>query len=83
MLVIALKLSSTGRWSVTRSHVALFSDLPLDAAIVLAKEVAYDEHVRTRRATCVEMPGMASTLVVQRYGELPDTDLLTAKTVAI
>lgn len=71
MVVISLKQSLAGRWSVTRSHVTLFSDLPLETAVTLAKEVAYDEHVRTRRYTCVEMPGPASTLVLQRYGELP------------
>lgn len=71
MVVISLKLSATGRWSVTRSHVTLFSDLPLEEATALAKEVAYDEHVRTRRVTCVEMPGLASTLILQRYGDLP------------
>lgn len=71
MVVISLKLSSTGRWSVARSYVTLFSDLQLESAIALAKEVAYDEHTRTRRLTCVEMPGLASTLVLQRYGDLP------------
>lgn len=75
MVVISLKLSATGRWSVTRSHVTLFSDLLLEEATALAKEVAYDEHVRTRRLTCVEMPGLASTLVLQRFGLRPK-DLL-------
>lgn len=72
MVIISLKQSSsTGRWSVARAHVTLFSDLQLENAVTLAKEVAYDEHVRTRRCTCVEMPGAASTLVLQRYGEVP------------
>lgn len=72
MVIISLKLSASGRWRVARSHVTLFSDLPLEEAIALAKEVAYDEHVRTRRPTRVEMPGPASTLILQRYGDLPE-----------
>lgn len=70
MVVISLKQSAAGRWSVARSHVTLFSDLQLEEAVTLAKEVAYDEHVRTRRHTCVEIPGPASTLVIQRFGDI-------------
>jgi len=71
MVVISLKLSSTGGWCIARSHVTLFSDLQLESAITLAKELAHDEHVRTRRPTCVEMPGHASALLLQRYGDPP------------
>jgi len=71
MVIISLKLALTGRWNVMRSHVTLFSDLLLEPAIALAKDVAYDEHVRTRRPVSVEMPGSASSLVLQRYGDLP------------
>jgi len=38
----------------------------------LAKEVAYDEHVRSSRPLRVEMPGPASTLVLARYLDAPE-----------
>jgi hypothetical protein len=67
MVIISLKQAPKGSWSVARAHVSLFSDLQLDAAIALAKEVAHDEHLRTGRPIRVEMPGPASTLVLARY----------------
>jgi hypothetical protein len=72
MVIISLKQSLKGSWSVTRAHVTLFSDLQLEPAITLAKEVAHDEHFRTHRPIRVEMPGPASTLVLARYLDTPD-----------
>lgn len=67
MVIISLKQGRNGNWNVTRAHVTLFSDLHLEAAIALAKEIAYDEHSRSGRPLRVEMPGPASTLVLARY----------------
>ncbi|MBB6243090.1 MULTISPECIES: hypothetical protein [unclassified Rhodanobacter] len=72
MVIISLKQGPKGSWSVSRAHVTLFSDLQLDAAIALAKEVAHDEHLRTGRPIRVEMPGHASTLVLARYLDTPE-----------
>lgn len=69
MVIISLKQGRGGQWNVARAHVTLFSDMPLEAAIVLAKEVAHDEHMRSGRSLRVEMPGVASTLVLARYLE--------------
>jgi hypothetical protein len=81
MVIISLKQGRKGNWNVTRAHVTLFSDLQLDAAIALAKEVAQDEHVRSGRPIRVEMPGPASTLVLARYMDAPEAsanDVLAA-----
>lgn len=67
MVIISLKQAPSGSWSVSRAHIKLFSDLPLESAIALAKEMAHDEHARTRRPLRVEMPGPASTLVLATY----------------
>ena len=72
MVIISLKQGRKGNWNVTRAHVTLFSDLQLDPAIALAKEVAYDEHLRSGRPIRVEMPGPASTLVLARYLDAPE-----------
>ncbi len=75
MVIISLKQSLRGSWSVTRAHVTLFSDLQLDAAITLAKDLAHDEYLRTHRPMRVEMPGPASTLVLARYMDAPEAVL--------
>jgi len=72
MVIISLKQERKGNWSVVRAHVTLFSDMQLDPAIALAKEVAHDEHLRTGRPIRVEMPGPASTLVLARYLDAPE-----------
>jgi hypothetical protein len=67
MVIISLKLSMAGGWKICRSHIALFSDLQLGAAIKLARDVARDEHQRSGRSVRVEMPGLTSTIVLARY----------------
>jgi hypothetical protein len=67
VLIISLKPSETGSWKVCRAHIALFSDLPLAAAIKLARELARDEHRRSNCSICVEMPGPVSVIVLARY----------------
>ncbi|GAB2545917.1 hypothetical protein [Rhodanobacter koreensis] len=81
MVTISLKPSETGSWKVCRAHIALFSDLQLGAAIKLARELARDEHQRTSRPLCVEMPGPISVIVLARYigsAEVSDDDVLAA-----
>ncbi|MBB5357274.1 hypothetical protein HDE76_000456 [Rhodanobacter sp. ANJX3] len=81
MVIISLKQGRNGNWNVTRAHITLFSDLQLEAGIALAKEVAYDEHVRSGRPLRVEMPGPASTLVLARYlnaSEASSKDVMAA-----
>ena len=66
-MIISLKPSGTGQWKVCRAHIELFSDLPLGAAIKLARELARDEHRRSSHPICVEMPGPISVIVLARY----------------
>jgi hypothetical protein len=76
LVIISLKPSFAGGWSVCRSHIALFGDLQLGAAIKLARELARDEHQRSNRSVSVEMPGPTSTIVLARYAGA--TDILAA-----
>lgn len=68
MVIISIKPSAAGGWKVCRSHVALFGDLQLGAAIKLARELAREEHQRSSGPVCVEMPGPTSAIVLARYG---------------
>jgi hypothetical protein len=72
MLTIALKLSASGSWNVCHSRTTIFSDLRLGPAITLAKVIARDEHLRSGRHICVEMPGSVSTIVLARYSDSHD-----------
>jgi hypothetical protein len=67
MVIISIKPSANGGWKVCRSHVALFGDLRLGAAIRLARELARDEHQRSSGSVSVEMPGPTSAIVLARY----------------
>ncbi|OOG56899.1 hypothetical protein [Rhodanobacter sp. C03] len=67
MVIISIKPSAAGGWKVCRSHVALFGDLQLGAAIKLARELARDEHLRSSESVCVEIPGPTSAIVLARY----------------
>ena len=67
MVIYSLKPSTEGRWHVCRSGVSLFSDLGLEAAVRLAREVARDEHFRCGRTVYVEMPGPESTIRLAQY----------------
>ncbi|MFC5741212.1 hypothetical protein [Dyella tabacisoli] len=68
MITYSLKQSTAGGWSICRSGFALFSDLRLGPAIKLAREIARDEHLRSGRVICVEMPGPATNIRLARYG---------------
>jgi len=63
MLTISLRCSEYG-WSVCRRDAALFSQLPLQQAIELARVVARDEHRRSHQPTRVEMTGTDSHVVL-------------------
>lgn len=67
MIVYSLKQSPEGHWSVCRAGFSLFSGLRLGPAISLAREVARDEHVRSGRVVCVEMPGVESSIRLAQY----------------
>lgn len=67
MIVYTLKQSAEGHWSICRSGFCLFSDLRLGPAITLAREVARDEHARSGRNVCVEMPGPESSIRLAQY----------------
>jgi hypothetical protein len=67
MIIYSLKPSAEGHWSICRSGFCLFSDLRLGPAITLAREVARDEHARSGRAVCVEMPGTESSIRLAQY----------------
>ena len=63
MLTISLRCSGYG-WSVCRRGAALFSQLPLQQAIELARVVARDEHRWSHQSTRVEMTGTHSHVVL-------------------
>ncbi|HET7330261.1 hypothetical protein [Dyella sp.] len=67
MVIYSLRQSLDGDWSIRRESATLFSQLRLGPAIQLAREAARDEHNRSGRATCVEMPGPASTIRLAQY----------------
>jgi hypothetical protein len=67
MVTYSLKQSPEGLWSVSRSGFHLFSDLRLGPAIRLAREVARDEHLRSGRIVCVEMPGPESSIRLAKF----------------
>jgi hypothetical protein len=71
MIIYSLKQSADGHWSVCRAGFTLFSGLRLGPAITLAREVARDEHARSERSVCVEMPGPESTIRLAQYAR-PD-----------
>lgn len=74
MVIITLESSAMGYWSVCRSRVTLFDDLRLGVAIRLAREVARDEHLRSHRDVCVEMPGPSSTIRLARFAVVDGCD---------
>ncbi|WP_201315757.1 hypothetical protein [Dyella sp. EPa41] len=67
MVTYSLKQSAEGQWNVCRSGASLFTHLQLPAAIRLAREVARDEHLRSGRSVCVEMPGTESTIRLAQF----------------
>lgn len=67
MVIYSLRQSDDGHWRICRADTALFSHLRLGPAIQLAREVARDEHQRTGRSVCVEMPGPISTIRLAQY----------------
>lgn len=67
MVTYSLKQSLDGSWCVCRLGFSLFSDLRLGAAIKLAREVARDEHMRSGRSVCVEMPGTEASIRLAQY----------------
>jgi len=67
MVIYSLRQSLDGDWSIRRESATLFSQLRLGPAIQLAREAARDEHNRSGRSTCVEMPGPASTIRLAQY----------------
>ncbi|AIF47897.1 hypothetical protein [Dyella japonica] len=67
MVTYSLKQCADGSWSVCRLGFSLFSDLRLGAAIKLAREVARDEHLRSGRSVCVEMPGVENAIRLAQY----------------
>jgi hypothetical protein len=67
MGIYSPRQSPDGDWSIRRDSATLFSQLRLGPAIQLAREAARDEHNRSGRSTCVEMPGPASTIRLAQY----------------
>ncbi len=73
MVIISLKPSFAGGWSVCHSHIALFGDLQLGAAIKLARELAQLTNINARTDRSVsEMPGPTSAIVLARYAGVDD-----------
>ncbi len=67
MITYSLKETGRGQWSVCRAGISLFSGLPLASAIRLAREVARDEHLRSARDVCVEIPGPETAIRLAQF----------------
>ena len=74
MIVYSLSESARGFWNVRRGGFSLFSDLRLGPAIKLARELARDEHQRSGRSACVEMPGPESCIRLAQYARACDVE---------
>lgn len=70
MLTISIRPSPCASWHVCQHGLALFSDLPLERAIRLAREAARDQRQRLRRPVCVDMPGTNKPIVLARYAPI-------------
>lgn len=77
MVIYSLKQLPDDSWSIRRESATLFSQLRLGPAIQLARETARDEHHRSGRNTCVEMPGPSSTIRLAQYAR-PDAPVESA-----
>ncbi|WEN13880.1 hypothetical protein PY254_11570 [Rhodanobacter sp. AS-Z3] len=73
MVTILLQPSAKGSWRIRRSHITLFSDLPLGPAIKLASEIARDEYYRLGAIVCVQMMIPGSTVVLSSHPRIPAT----------
>lgn len=82
MVTISLEQSAAGNWRVCRCRITLFSDLQLEAAIKLAREMARDEHQRLGHQVRVEMPGSLSTIVLAQYADDDESKSNAADTLA-
>lgn len=69
MVIYSLRQAPDGTWRICRESATLFSQLQLGPAIQLARETARDEHIRSGRSTCVEMPGPASCIRLAQYAK--------------
>lgn len=77
MVIYSLQPSAQGQWDVCRAGASLFSELPLPAAIPLARELARDEFLRCGGIVCVEMPGTESTIRLAQFAR-SDSPLVQA-----
>lgn len=71
MVLVSLTQTDAYRWSIRRGNTTLFRGLPLGPAITLAREIARDEHLRSKRAVCVEMPGIGGPIRLASYARPP------------
>jgi hypothetical protein len=65
----------TGRWSICRVGVPLFTQMQLRPAIKLAREAARDEHYRNGQPTCVEVRGLGSLMRLAHFDRAAGTTL--------
>ncbi len=73
MLTISIRPSPCGNWNVCQHGLALFSDLPLEQAIRLAREVAHGQHQQLRRPVCVDLPETNKLPALARYAPVDDS----------
>ena len=67
MVTYSLNQSPDGSWCVCRLGFSLLSDLRLVSAMKLGREVALEEHLRSGRSVCVEMPGTDTSIRLAQY----------------
>jgi hypothetical protein len=73
MLTISLKQTTGQAWAIQRCRTNLFSDLTLEAAISLAREIARDEHQRMGYGVSVEMPGPTCSILLAHYAKATES----------
>ena len=70
-VVLTIKESSHGLWSICSGPAVLFDGLGFAHAIRLARGLAREEHANSGRTVCVEMACMEFTIDLARYAD-PD-----------
>lgn len=84
MMLVSLIPTTADLWNIRRGNITLFHELTLGAAIKLAREIARDEHLRSGRDTCVEMPGVSTPISLAMYARAPQdaNDVASGASVA-
>lgn len=73
MMRVLIAPTASGLWNICRSNTILFRDLPLAAAIKLARQLAREEHACSDRDIVVEMQCAGAPILLAHYARPQDT----------